>query len=199
MSAVSASAKQSVSKEQLRHLTSEAVEAAKARERKVKASPQREDFESEFGKDKVKDEGNGRWSLDLKEKSEMKRAMEMQAGIYREEIERGEVVKAKSDGKRERVVRRDGIVIDIPHETVEQAKGRLRPVGRNGRAPSLKFGLSDSFGKYEQGPEGLWFVWNDGWEPTKMWESQAVGDEQHDPDGNLWVKKDGEWLLSSEV
>ena len=183
----------------MRHLTSEAVEAAKARERKVKASPQREDFEREFGKDKVKDEGGGRWSLTLRERDDIKRAVQMQSGLHREEIERGEAVKAKSDGKREKVVRRDGVVIDIPHETVEQAKGRLRPVGRNGGAPSLRFGLHDSMGKYEQGPEGLWFVWNDGWEPTSLWDWKAKGDEQHDPHGNLWVKKDGEWLLADEV
>lgn len=175
------------------------MEAAKSRERKAKASPQREDFEKEFGKDKVKDEGNGNWSLTLKDRDDMKRAVQMQAGIHREEIERGEVVKAKSDGKRERVVRRDGIVVDLPYETIEQAKDRLRPVGRNGRAPSLKFGLSDSFGNYEQGPEGLWFVWNDGWEPTTLFLKGVVGDEQRDPDGNLWVKKDGEWLLADEV
>jgi hypothetical protein len=174
------------------------VEAAKARERKVFASPKREDFEREFGKDKVKDEGGGQWSLTLHERDDIKKAHQMQAGLRREEIERGEAVRAKDDGRREKVVRRDGRVVEVPYETVEQAKGRLRPAGRYGGAPSLRFGLSDAMGKYEQGPQGLWFVWNDGWEPTRMWEHQAKGDEQRDPDGNLWLKREGEWVLDSE-
>jgi hypothetical protein len=167
-------------------------------QRRVEASPQREDFEREFGKDKVKTEKDGSWSLSLKETADIKRARQMQAGLIKMDRERGLALDAKHDGKRQRVVRKDGRVVDIRDEAMEQVHKGVRPVGRNGGAPSLKFGLSESFGKYRQGGEGLWFVWNDGWEPTRLWESQAKGDEQHDPDGNVWVRKEGDWTLAEE-
>ena len=180
-----------------RRLISETTEAANVHQRKIDAGPQRADFEREFGKDRVKDEKDGSWSLTLREDHDIKRAYQMQEGTRIIEVERGAEMQARM--KREKVVRRDGRVVELPHETVEQAKGRLRPAGRYGGAPSLRFGMSDAMGKYEQGPEGLWFVWNDGWEPTSLWDWKAKGIEQHDPDGNLWVKKDGEWLLADEV
>ena len=89
-------------------MTNEAVEAATARQRQIDASPKREDFEREFGKDKVKDEGNGNWSLTLHEREDIRKAHQMQEGSRRLDIERGLQVKAKSDGRRERLVRQDG-------------------------------------------------------------------------------------------
>jgi hypothetical protein len=165
----------------------------------VEASPQREDVEKEFGKHRVKDEKDGGWSLTLHgdERENIKRAHQMQDGVRRIEVERGAEMQSRM--KREKVVRRDGKVVGVPEELVDTMKrSGIRPVGRNGGAPSLKFGLSESFGKYRQGSEGLWFVWNDGWEPTRLWESQAKGDEQHDPDGNVWVRRDGDWALAEE-
>lgn len=179
-------------------MISETTEAANAHQRKIDASPKREDFEREFGKDRIKDEGDGKWSLSLHERDEIKKAHQMQAGTRAIEVERGAEMQARI--KREKVVNRNGRVVDVAEDQVDTIKRNgIRPAGRYGGAPSLRFGLSDVFGKYTQGPQGLWFVWNGGWEPTRMWEAQAVGDEQHDPDGGLWVKKDGEWLLADEV
>lgn len=179
----------------MNHSISEASEAYRARQRKVDASPKREDFEREFGKDRVKDEGNGDWSLSLHEPTEIRRAHEMQEGQRRLDIERGEQVRAKSDGKRERIVRRDGRLIEVGEETFEHAvrKG-ARPVGRGRNSVAQHFGFVGSYGRYHQGPAGLWFVWNDGWEPTKLFTRDTnLSDRQPDPDGNVWVRTDGEW------
>lgn len=173
-------------------LISEAAEAFQARQKKVDASPKRADFEREFGKHRVKDEANGEWSLSLHERNDIKKAHQMQEGTRRIEVERGAEMQARM--KREKVVRRDGVMVEFPEEMVDTAKKSFRPAGRNGGAPSLRFGMSDSYGKYEQGPDGLWFVWSDGWEPTKLWEHQANGPLQRDPDGNVWSRDDdGEW------
>ena len=100
-----------------------------------------------------------------------------------------------------KVVREDGKVVSISPDTVDglKDKRRLRPIGRNGVSAAQHFGLSGSFGKYEQGPDGLWFVWNDGWEPTTLFGGSEALSPQRDPDGNMWVKVDGEWLFESEV
>lgn len=178
-------------------MTSESREAAQARQRIVDASPQRADFEREFGKDKVKDEKDGSWTLTLHERDDIRKAHQMQEGMRKLDIERGEQVKAKSDGRREKLVRRDGRVIELADELVDQAKHKgLRPAGRNGRSVPIRSHLSSSYGKYEQGPDGLWFVWNDGWEPTKLWEPSSPAEKQRDPDGNVWVRaEDGGWEL----
>lgn len=177
----------------------EAAEAAAVHQRKTEASPQRADFEREFGKERVRDEKDGSWTLTLHERDDIKKAHQMQEGVRRLDIERGEQLRAKSDGSRERMYRPDGRVVEMEQEHVGHAKAKLRSVGRNGGAPSLRFGLSDSYGKYEQGPDGLWFVWNDGWEPTRLWEHQAKGEVQRDPDGNVWVREhDGEWVVAPE-
>jgi hypothetical protein len=187
-----------VSRELVSRSISETAEAARALKRKIDAEPKREDYEREFGKDKVKDEGNGSWSLSLKEREDIKRAVQMTDRARHHEIERGEQLRAKSDGKREKVMRRDGRVIEIREDLVDSIKHRVRPVGRNGGAPSLRFGLNQAFGKYEQGPDGLWFVWNDGWEPTNLFNRGALS-PQRDPEGNVWVKDGDEWVLMDEV
>lgn len=182
-----------------RHSISEGVEAAKARQKKVDASPDRAAFESEFGKDKIKDEGNGDWSLTLHDRDDIKRAHQMQDGARKHEVERGAQLHAKNDGRREKVVRRDGHVLDFPEDLIDIAKSKFRPAGRNGGAPSVRFGLSDSFGRYEQGPDGLWFVWDGGWEPTSLFtRDKQLADRQRDPNGNVWVKVEGEWVLSED-
>lgn len=123
----------------------------------------------------------------------------MQEGARKVEIERGAELQAKWDGKKERIVRRDGRVMDFPEELIDNVKHKVRPAGRNGKGASLKFGLSNSFGKYEQGPGGLWFVWDDGWEPTSLFLKGEVGDRQPDPSGNIWVRVNGEWEIDSEA
>lgn len=142
------------------------------------------------------DERGSGFELNLTDRADIRKAFEMQEGTRRIDVERGAVLQARM--KREKVVRRDGRVVDFPEDMVDQAKARLRPAGRHGGAPSVRFGLNESFGRYEQGPDGLWFVWNDGWEPTNLFR-KGVASPQRDPDGNVWVEKDGEWLLEDEV
>jgi len=178
-------------------LISEAVERDKAVKAKAKASPQREDFEREFGKNRVKTEADGSWSLSLHERSDIRKAHEMQEGSRRIEVEQGHIEQARM--KRERLVRKgDGRVIEYPEELVDKNKDKFRPAGRNGNAPAERFGLSDAFRKYERGPDGLWFHWDDGWTPTNLWRNGALS-PQRDPDANVWVEADGEWTLMDEV
>jgi hypothetical protein len=54
--------------------------------------------------------------------------------------------------------------------------------------------MSSATAKYVTGPDGLDFVWNDGWEPAPLFTPKADG-RQRDPDGNWWAKADGEWGL----
>lgn len=176
--------------------------AGKAHERKVFQSPDRDSVEKEFGKENVKDDPKnpGGWICTVKhDQQKIKRAAEMMSRVHKEDSERGKEVQSMYD--KEDVFYPDGtrrqVYGHLMDATRQKVKG-MRGVGRFGLAPTEYFGLSQSYGKYEQGPEGLWFVWNDGWEPTKLWESQAKGDTQRDPDGNVWVKVEGEWTLSEE-
>jgi len=180
-------------------LTSEAADAAKAQSRKTDASPKLEDWKREFGNKVKVDERTGEYSLTLREDGDIRKAHQMQEQMRRIEVERGHEVQSKWDGKRAKVVRSDGKRMNYPEELLDSIKGKVRPAGRNGGAPSIRVGLSDSFGKYEQGPDGLWFVWDGGWEPTNLFIRGPVGEKQRDPDGNAWVSKDGEWVLDSEV
>jgi len=168
-------------------------------QRKAEASPKREDFEKEFGKHRIKDEKDGSWTLTLKgdERENIKKAHQMQEGTRRIEVERGAEMQARM--KREKVVRRDGKVVGVPEDMVDTMKRNgIRPVGRNGTSVAIRSNLSNSYGKYKQGPDGLWFVWNDGWEPTKLWAPADAGETQRDPDNNVWVLVDGEWSLAEE-
>ena len=189
----------SVSKALANHSISVGEEAAKARQKRADASPQRADFEREFGKDKVKDEKDGSWTLSLHERADIKKAHQMQEGSRRLDVERGQERAARWDGKKEKMLRSDGRVVEMREDLIDRVKGKMRSVGRNGFAPSLHFGMSDSYGKYEKGPDGLWFVWNDGWEATTLFSKQP-GSPQRDPYGNVWVKDaNDEWTLESEV
>jgi len=98
----------------------------------------------------------------------------MQAEARRIEVERG----YELHSRRER-------------ERVEERKQK-----RNDARP--KFGLSDVSKKYVRGLDKLDFVWNDGWEPATLFCGSVEG-PQRDPDGNVWVKQGGEWVLESEV
>jgi len=181
----------------MKSLLTSSSEAAKAQRKKADAAPDVHAWKREFPGKVTVNERTGDYSLNLRDHDDIKRAHQMLEGQRKVEVERGAENQAAL--RREKVVRRDGRVLEFPEELVDTAKKGFRPAGRYGGAPSLRFGMSDAMGKYEQGPQGLWFVWNDGWEPTSLWDWKAKGDEQHDPDGNLWVKKDGEWLLADEV
>lgn len=123
----------------------------------------------------------------------------MMSGVRRVRKERSESFKAKQP--QEKVVTRDGRVVEISETHVDHLKDRrsLRPVGRNKMGAALHFSMSQSFGKYEQGPDGLWFVWTGGWEPTKLFGGKEVSGHQRDPDGNVWVKQGDDWVLEDEV
>lgn len=173
------------------------MQEAKVQRAKAKASPQREDFEREFGKDRVKDEPDGSWVLSVKEPAEVRKAYEMQEGIRKIDIEAG--ARAQARMPRERLIRKsDGRMVEVPEEIIEQTKHKFRPAGKNGLAPAVRFGLSDVFKDFEKGPDGLWFRWDDGWLATNFWRRDAKS-PQRDPDGNVWVEVNGEWLLEDEV
>lgn len=142
------------------------------------------------------DERTGDFSLNLRDNRDIKRAMEMQDGVRNIDIERGQEVRSKE--RRERIQRKDGQVLDFPEHLIDQTKHKgIRPVGRGGKSAALHFGFSEAAADYLRGPDGMYFVWDDGWCPTTLWYKGTA--PQHDPDGNLWVLKGGEWVLESEV
>jgi hypothetical protein len=122
----------------------------------------------------------------------------MMNGSRRIKRDRGEEV--SSGIARERVVRKDGKVVNVAAEHVDRIKDKngIRPTGRGGRSASLYFSMAEAAERYVRGPDGLDFVWNDGWEPAPLF-SKGAKTPQRDPDGNVWVKTDGEWVLESEV
>ena len=177
--------------------------AVRSHEKKVFQSPDRASVEKEFGKDNVKDDPKvpGGWVCTIKhDKQKMMRAESMMRGVRKEDAERGKEV--QSAYEREDVFYPDGSKRSVVTHTMDSVRAKfkkgMRGAGKYGLAPTEYYALSQSYGKYEQGPEGLWFVWNDGWEPTNLWANQAKGETQHDPDGNVWVKTEGEWALAEE-
>jgi len=125
----------------------------------------------------------------------------MQEGVRRIDVEAG--AEAQSRLSRERLVRKsDGRVVDVPEEIIEQTRHKFRPAGRNGGAPTTRFGLADAFRDYVCGPDGLWFKDDGGWIATNLWRKDAQS-PQRDPDGNVWIEVIGEngleWVLKDEV
>lgn len=142
--------------------------------KRVDATPQLSDWKREFG-DKVKvNERTGEFTISLKDKTEIRRAHEMQENARRIEVDRGHELHAR----RER-------------QYAEKRKEKRK-------AMSLVFGLSGATAKYVKGLDQLDFIWNEGWEPAPLFSKGAEG-PQRDPDGNVWVKKDGEWGLETEA
>lgn len=111
--------------------------------------------------------------------------------------------------KHERVVRRDGKVVEIDQEFVDTFKDKkgLRPVGRNGVSAAQRFSMSGAFWRFEQGPNGMWFYWDGGWAPAKTSNNGGFGwirpvateEPQPDPAGNIWVYSGSEWSLEDEI
>ena len=129
--------------------------------------------------------------------SHAKRAFEMMNGSRKIKAERGQEFQAGQNY--EKVVAKNGRVIDVMEENVERLKHKgLKPVGRSGRSAALYFDMSSAAERYVRGPDGLDFVWQDGWEPAPLFTPNAVS-PQRDPDGNIWVKHEDEWVLDSEV
>ena len=129
-------------------------------------------------------------------KEHIKRGVEMMNGTRQVKLDRDRERQARAERYNEKVVRRDGKVVSIPREHVDTLKDKkgLRPVGRGGVSGSLFFGMSEATKKYVKGMDELDFVWNEGWEPAPLFTPKAEG-PQRDPDGNVWVKRDGEWEL----
>ena len=129
--------------------------------------------------------------------SHAKRAFEMMNGSRKVKKERGEEFNVGQ--KFERVARKDGKVVSILEEHVDNLKRKgLRPVGRGGRSAAIYFDMATAAERYVMGPDGMDFVWNDGWEPAPLFTPKAES-PQRDPDGNVWVKQGTEWVLDDEV
>lgn len=165
-------------------------------ERKVQASPSLDDWKREFG-DKVKCDGNGNFEINLKDRQDIRRAHEMQEGARRIEVERGYELHSRE--KKQRVIRKDGRITEVTEQAERVGRHNIRPLGRNGVSAAERFSFFGAAQRYEQGPDGLWFVWSDGWDATNLWRKENVRSPQRDPDGNVWVEVSGEWQLQEEV
>lgn len=148
----------------------EAEEAGRVWQKRVDATPQLQDWKREFGNKVVVNERTGEFTISLKEKADIRRAHEMQENARRIEVERGHELHARRE-----------------KEYAEKRKEKRK-------AMSLVFGLSSATARYVKGLDELDFVWNEGWEPAPLFTPKAEG-PQRDPDGNVWVKRDGEWEL----
>lgn len=146
----------------------------------------------------MKDLPDGSWECTVNDPQDIKRAFQMQEGVRRIDVERGEQLSAKRQRDKERVVRKDGKVIEIDGDLIDHAKNRIRPLGRGGRSAAESFSFSGLAQRYVRGPDGLDFVWDGGWQPVTIW-ATAASSPQRDPAGNVWVKPNGEWLLESEA
>lgn len=183
----------------MRQSISETSELAKVRAKARKAAPSAEDIRRETGA-RIEYKENGDWVAHVP-KDQMAKGVAMMQGPRSIKLERDRERQAKREKDFEKVVTRDGRVVGISPAHVDMFKNKrgLRPVGRNGVSAALRFGLNQAFEKYEQGPDGLWFVWNDGWEATNLFRKASVQSPQKDPDGNVWVERDNEWFLEDEV
>jgi hypothetical protein len=174
--------------------------AAKSAERKVQQSPDKESVIAEFGRDCVTENPDGSWVARIRDREKMKKAVGMMSGVHREESERGREVQASQ--ARERVVMEDDSIREVPEHLLDNMRRKftkgMRPVGRNGKAAALHFSLTGATERYERGPDGLYFSWSDGWVPINLWRNGALS-PQRDPEGNVWVEVDGEWILMDEV
>lgn len=178
-------------------MISEAVERSKAQKARADQTPPPSEWKKQFGdKCKLSPDGTS-FELTVRDDKDIRKAHEMQEGSRKIEVEEG--AKQQAMMARERVIRRDGRMVEFPEELVDHVKHRFKGgAGRHGKAPTQYYSLGDASRRYKMGPDGLWFVWNEGWEPVELWREGATG-PQHDPDGNVWVEVNGEWKLTDEV
>ncbi len=165
------------------------------REKARKAAPSAEDIRRETGAT-IEYKDNGDWVAHVP-KEKAARGAAMLDGMRRAKADRNRELQEKSRKDYEAVVRKDGKVVRIAPQHVDQFKDKkgLRPVGRGGVSGRLFFGLSEASKKYVRGLDELDFVWNDGWEPAPLFSRGAEG-PQRDPDGNVWRKSaEGDWEL----
>lgn len=180
-------------------MISEGLEAARFHQARNKANPDLAEYKKQFGNKVKVNEQTGEFDIRLTDRADVRRAYEMHEKARRMEVERGYELHDRAARNSEKVVRRDGKVVSLPAELVDQVKHRLRTASRNGRSGRLAVGLSGATDKYVRGLDQLDFVWNDGWEPAPLFTPKASG-PQRDPDGNVWVKgQSGDWVLESEA
>jgi hypothetical protein len=187
----------SASLPEARQSISDTSELAKVNRRARQAAPSADDIVRETGA-RVDYKPDGSWVAHVP-KDKIKRGVEMMEGPRRIKLERDRERGARREEREEKVVTRDGRVVGISPELVDQLKDKrgLRPVGRGGVSGRLFFGMSSASSKYVRGPDGLDFIWNDGWEPASLFTPNAGG-RQRDPDGvGVWVKVDGDWELEA--
>ena len=183
-------------------MTRETEKSVRARTAALKAAPSAEDLRREVHA-KIEYGRDGDFTATVP-REHIKRAHEMMGDVRR--IRRDRSMEFKSRHTKERLVNKNGKVVDIREDFVDRFKHKgLRPAGRNGRSAVLYFSAGRSL--YEQGPDGLYFEWDGGWTPSTFSLSALqdrfggeVPSPQRDPDGNVWVRdSDGEWVLESEV
>lgn len=139
---------------------------------------------------------NGDWVAHVPPEN-AKRAFQMMEGSRRAKRDRG----AELDSRqvKHKVVNKHGKVVELSEDAVDRyAKKGIKPVGRGGRSAALYFDMASAAERYVRGPDGLDFVWQDGWEPAPLFTPRAES-PQRDPDGNVWVKQGTEWVLDNEV
>lgn len=119
----------------------------------------------------------------------------MMKGVRKEQKERGDEVKATIE--KERVKAKDGRVLDVYAHLADQQAHRngFRPM-TNRHGPRDYFSVGGA-PDYVRGPDGLYFVWNDGWEATNMWRNGAES-PQRDPAGNVWVEGVDGWEVKED-
>lgn len=121
----------------------------------------------------------------------------MMEGTRRSKRDRGYEFDAKH--AKQKVVNKHGKVVEVNESSLDRmVKKGIKPVGRGGRSAALYFDMASAAERYVRGPDGLDFVWTDGWEPAPLF-TPRVESPQRDPDGNVWVKQGTEWVLDDEV
>lgn len=102
-------------------------------QRKVAASPSAEDFAKEAGAS-IRYEANGEWVATVRGEENMRRAVEMQEGVRRVDVEMGDKVRARK--QTETVIDSAGRVVAFPAEIVERVadKRGWKPKRYYGRA-----------------------------------------------------------------
>jgi hypothetical protein len=172
--------------------------AEKYHKQRLDQSPKRDDIIREFGKSAVRDHPDGSWTASIKhDKDKMMRAERMFKGQRNVDSERGKESQAKIP--RQRVMLKNGKTADLyEHLADDQARmAGARPMTRYSN-PRDYYSLGGAARDYEQGPDGLYFHWADGWEPTNLWRNGTEG-PQRDPAGNVWVEVNNEWVLKEET
>lgn len=168
--------------------------AVKHAKKKREASPDKDSVLKEFGRAGYSETPDGKWVVNLDNPEKVRRFSQMYEGARRLDKERGQEVRSKE--RRVRLVsKRTGKGIDLPDTHAEAAARKLGLVER-----WVPRGVV-----CVQGPDGMIFhEWGDGYTPTgklppgplrRKDEAPDAEGRQRDPDGDVWIKVDGKWVL----